>query len=106
MIKCISQMHLPKPNSYCIAWSKQHHPLAFTWTQIKFICFKQGAFYTLSGKLLNFVDKFTYISSNISSIESDVNICLISAWTDINSFISKWKSDLSNKLNCSYVNNT
>ena len=38
----------------------------------KFICFKWGAI--SSGKLLKFVDQVTYLGSNISSSESDVNI--------------------------------
>ena len=41
------------------------------------LCFKQdGAISILRGKPLKFVDKFTYFGSNISSIESNVNICL------------------------------
>ena len=41
----------------------------------KFICFKQeGAISTLSVKPLKLVDLFTYLGSNISSTESDVNI--------------------------------
>ena len=33
----------------------------------------------VSGKPLELVDKFTYLSSNISSTEKDVNICLAKA---------------------------
>ena len=33
----------------------------------EFMCFKQGAISTLSRKPLEFVDKFTYFRSNISS---------------------------------------
>ena len=39
---------------------------------------------TLSGRLLKLVDKFSYHGINISSIESEVNIYLTKAWTDIN----------------------
>ena len=44
---------------------------------------REGAVFTLSGRLLKLVDKFTYLSSNISSTESDVNIWQAKAWTTI-----------------------
>ena len=48
----------------------------------EFVYFKQnGAISTLSGWPLKLVDKFTYHGSNISSTESDVNICLRKVWT-------------------------
>ena len=37
---------------------------------------------TLSAKLLKIMNKFTYLSSNISSTESDVNICIGTTYTD------------------------
>ena len=44
----------------------------------EFMRFKQKeAISTLSVKPLKLVDHFAYISSNISSTESDVNICLL-----------------------------
>ena len=42
----------------------------------EYICFKQGAFSTLSSRPLKLVHNVTYLSSNISSTESDVNICV------------------------------
>ena len=42
----------------------------------QFICFKRGAKSTTSGKPLKLIDQFTHLTSNISSVESDVNICL------------------------------
>ena len=43
--------------------------------KIEFVCFKQdGAITTLNGNLLKLIDQFSYISNNISSTESDVNI--------------------------------
>ena len=51
----------------------------------EYICFKQeGAISTLSGEHLKLLDKFVYLSSNVSSTESDVNICLAKVWTAIN----------------------
>ena len=52
---------------------------------------------TWSGRPLK-LDKFTYLSSNISSTESDVNIYLPKAWTAIHSLLIIYKSDLSNKM--------
>ena len=48
-----------QPNPYCIAWPPRER--------------KQ------SGRPLKFVKKFTYLGSNISSTESDVNIRLTKA---------------------------
>ena len=58
--------------------------------------FKQeGAILTLSGKPLRFVDQFTYLCSNISLTENNVNICIMKVWTDIEMLMIMWKSDLS-----------
>ena len=45
---------------------------------------------TFIGKLLKLVDQF--FSNNISSTESDVNICIGMAWIVIDSLSTKWKS--------------
>ena len=46
--------------------------------------FKQkGAIFILNRKPLKLVDQFTYLDSNISSTESDVNILLAKAWNAI-----------------------
>ena len=43
----------------------------------EFTCFKQdGAISTFNDKPLKLVDHFTYLGSNIASIESNVNICI------------------------------
>ena len=48
------------------------------------MCFKQkGAISTQNDKPLKFIDQFTYLGSNISSTESDVNIRLEKAWNVI-----------------------
>ena len=62
----------------------------------EFIYFNQECTNTLSnGNHLNFVDQFLYLSSNIWSSESDVNIGISKAWTVIDTFWSIWKSDVS-----------
>ena len=48
----------------------------------------------LSGKPLKSVDHFTYISSNILSAESDVNIYIAKACITIHWLSLLWKSDL------------
>ena len=61
------------------------------------MCFKRyEAISTLSVRLLKFVEKFTYLGSNISSIKSDVNINQAKAGIERLSII--WKSDLSNEI--------
>ena len=53
---------------------------------------------TLNGWPVKLVDKFTYLGSNVSSTESNVNICLVKAYTAINRLSIIWKSDVSNKI--------
>ena len=65
-----------------------------------FMCFekKKGTNSTLSSKPKKLGDQLTYISSNISFTESDVNIRLAKAWTAMNRLSIIWKSDLSDKI--------
>ena len=49
-------------------------------------------------KPLKFINQFIYISSNISSTESNVNICTGKAWSAIDSLTIIWKSDLIDKI--------
>ena len=52
--------------------------------KMEYMCFKQkGAICTFSSKPLKLVYQFTYLSSNISLTESDVNICLAKTWNAI-----------------------
>jgi len=59
---------------------------------------KQGDISTLDGKPLKLVEKFTYLGSNISSTESDVNTRIGKAWLATNKLSVVWKSDLPDKL--------
>ena len=48
------------------------------------MCFKlERAIPTLRGVLLELVDRFTYLVSNISSTENDVDICLAKVWNAV-----------------------
>ena len=67
--------------------------------KMKNMCFNlEGAISTLNGHPLKLVEKFTYLSSNISSIESDVNMHLVKMWSAIGRLSIIWKFDLSNKI--------
>ena len=57
-----------------------------------------GTISTLNGKPLKLVDHFTYLGSNISTNESDVNIRTAKSRTIIDRLLIKWKSDLSDKI--------
>ena len=63
------------------------------------MCFKKkGDISTLDGKSLKPVEQFTYLGSNISSTESDVNTRIGKAWAATNKLSVIWKSDLTDKL--------
>ena len=48
------------------------------------MCFNQeGTFSTLNASSLKLVDNFTCLGNIVSSIESDVSMCLVKAWTAI-----------------------
>ena len=51
-----------------------------------------GDIFTLNGNSLKLIDKFTYLGSNVSSTEKDINTWLAKAWTanDRVSVIWKW----------------
>ena len=68
----------------------------------EFMHFNQdGAISSLNGKLLKFVDQFTYLGSNISSTESDVS--LGKTWLALNNLLIIWKSNLSDKINWEFL---
>ena len=63
----------------------------------QFMCCKQeGSIF--SGKSFRFIEKFAYLSSNITSTESNVNTQLVKAWTANDRLSIIWKSDLSDKI--------
>ena len=67
------------------------------------MCFNQtGDISTLNSSSLKLVDKFTYLGSSVSSIETDIDTQLTKAWTDINRLSVIWKSDLTDKMKRSF----
>ncbi len=57
---------------------------------------------TQEGTSLKLVDKFTYLGSSVSSNEKDVDTRLTKAWTAIDRLSIIWKSDLTDKMKCSF----
>ena len=57
---------------------------------------------TLDGTSLKLVDKFTYLGSSVSSTEKDIDTRLTKAWTAIDRLLIIWKSDLTDKMKCSF----
>ena len=64
----------------------------------EYLCFKQGDISTFKWQATKISRQFTYLSSNISSTESDVNMHLVKAWTAIDRLLIILKSYLSDKI--------
>ena len=69
----------------------------------EYMCYNQtGDISTLDRTPLKLVDKFTYLGSSVSSSEKDIDTRLTKAWTAINRLSIIWKSDLTDKMKCSF----
>ena len=69
----------------------------------EYLCFNQtGDISTLNGCALELVDKFTYLGSSVSSTETDIDTRQAKAWTAIDRLSLVWKSDLTDKIKCSF----
>ena len=69
----------------------------------EYMCYNQtGDISTLDGTSLKLVDKFTYLGSNVSSTEKDIDTRLTKAWTAIDRLSIIWKSDLTDKMKRSF----
>ena len=65
---------------------------------MEYMCFNQtGDISTLGGSFLKLVDKFTYLGSSVSSTEKDIDTRLRHGQLSV-----MWKSDLTNKMKCSF----
>ena len=68
------------------------------------MCFSQkGDISTLNNSSLKLWDKFIYLGSSVSSIKTDVNMQLAKAWTAIDWVSVIWKSDLTDKIEHSFL---
>ena len=71
--------------------------------KMEYMCYNQtGDISTLGGTPLKLVDKFTYLRSSIPSTEKDIDTWLMKAWIAINRLSIIWKSDLTDKMKCSF----
>ena len=71
--------------------------------KMEYMCFNQtGNIFTLDGSSLKLIDKFNYLGSSVSSTEKDIDMLLMKAWTAIDKLSILWKSDLTNKMKCSF----
>ena len=61
-----------------------------------------GDIYTLDGTSLKLVNKFTYLGSNISSTEKEIDTRLTKVWTAIDSLSIIWKSDLTDRMKLTF----
>ena len=69
----------------------------------EYMCFNQtDDISTLEGTSLKLVDKFTYLGSNVSSTEKDIDTRLTMAWTVIDTLSIIWKSNLTDKIKRSF----
>ena len=59
-------------------------------------------FIRINHSILKLVDKFTYLRSSVSSTEKDIDTRLTKAWTAIDKLSIIWKSDLTDKMKCSF----
>ena len=71
--------------------------------KMEYMCYNQtGNISTLDRTPLKLVDKFTYLGSSVSSTEKDIDTWLTKAWTAIDRLSIIWKSDLTDKMKCSF----
>ena len=69
----------------------------------EYMCYNQtGDITTLDGTPQKLVDKFTFLGSSVSSTEKDIDTQLTKAWTAIDRLSIIWKSDLTDKMKCSF----
>ena len=63
---------------------------------------RRGDISTQNGNSLKLVNKFTYLGSSVSSTETDINMRLANVWTTNDRLSVIWKSDLTDKIKCSF----
>ena len=69
----------------------------------EYMCYNQtGDISTLDENSLKLVDKFTYLGSSVSSTGKDINTRLTKAWIAIDRLSIIWKSDVTDKMKCSF----
>ena len=69
----------------------------------EYMCYNQtGDITTRDWTPLKLVDKFNYLGNSVSSTEKDIGTRLTKAWTAIDRLSIIWKSNLTDKMKCSF----
>ena len=88
---------------HSLEWAAAGIDLHVNAYKTEYMCYNQtGDIFTLDRTSLKLVDKFTYLGSSISSTKKDIDSWLTKAWTAINRLSIIWKSDLTDKMKCSF----
>ena len=88
---------------YSLKWAIGGIGLHVNADKTEYMFFNQrGDISPLKGGSLKWVDKFTYLESSVSSTEKDINTWLAKAWTAIDGLLVIWKSELTDKIKCSF----
>ena len=98
------QIHPTKPKHYSLEQAAAGIGLHVNAHKTEYMCFNQtGDISTLEETSLKLVDKITYLGSRVSSTEKkDIDTQLMKAWTAIDKLSIIWKSDLTDKMKCSF----
>ena len=95
--------HQAKTLLHSLKWAAAgigHHVNAH---KTEYMCFNQrGDISTLNISSLKQVDMFNYLGSSVLSTETELNTQLAKVWTAINRLSVIWKSDLTDKMKCSF----
>ena len=91
-----TQLHSLEQAAACIGLYVNAHMMEYMYFN------QRGDISTLNGSSLKLVDKFTYLGSSVSSTETDINTELAKAWAAIDRLLVIWKSDLTNRIKCSF----
>ena len=88
---------------HSLEWAAADIGLHVNTHKMEYMCYNQtGDISILGGTSLKLVDKFTYLGSSVSSTEKDIDTRLTKAWTAIDRLSIIWKSDLTDKMKCSF----
>ena len=88
---------------HSLEWATTGISLQVNAHKTEYMCYNQtGDISTLDRTSLKLVDKFTYLGSSVSSTEKDIDTRLMKAWTAIDRLSIIWKSDLTDKMKCSF----
>ena len=92
-----------KTQLHSLEWAATGIGLHVNAHKTEYMCYNQtGDISTWDGTSLKLVDKFIYLGSSVSSTEKDIDTWLTKAWTAIDWLSIIWKSDLTDKMKCSF----